>query len=104
MTWFGEIPFKELGMTDEKFSLLKDLALSSDYYQKALEFIKGVSTRKPSSLSLRQRNWLTEIIASLEDKLNKKEAEQLFTEDENRRAKLFFDAQYPSKRRRTWRY
>jgi len=69
VTWHGGVPFKELGMDEEKYGLLKDLAEHSDYWKSALGFIDGVRGKNPSQLTQRQRNWLSQIIESLGEEL-----------------------------------
>ncbi len=66
--WIGssEVPFSELGMTEEKFNLLKNLSGNSGYWMKAHAFVKAITYRKLSSLSDFQRRWLTTIIMDLE--------------------------------------
>ena len=72
MTWVGETPFEEIGMTKGKFDLLNELAYENDYWMKAHMFVKAVTNRKLSSLSDFQRRWLTTIIMDLEQELYKK--------------------------------
>jgi len=69
MTWHGSVPFTEAGMNEEKYSLLKELAKDSYYWKSALDFVNGVSGRALSSLTLRQRNWMVEIITSLGERI-----------------------------------
>ena len=82
MSWIGSprVPFSEIGMTQEKLDLMKELAENNEYWRNASSFIRAVANRKLSSLSLRQRNWIYEIDASLGDELNKKIAKELFDE------------------------
>lgn len=74
MGWIGspEIPFALLGMTQEKLDLLESLSKSGGYWRRSNLFVRAATGRKLSSLSLRQRNWLTEIISSLDVELARK--------------------------------
>ncbi len=76
--WVGATPFKEIGMNEEKMGLLKELAGDNDYWSSASRFIEQVSSRKLSSLTDRQRDWLSNIEASLSDELNKREGVKAF--------------------------
>lgn len=70
MSWVGSVPFEEIGMTSDKHDLLKELAEDGGYWANALSFLEQVSSRKFSTLSKAQRDWITEIEASLADKLS----------------------------------
>ncbi len=72
MTWIGQVPFEDIGMTEDKMILLKELAEDSDYWKKAHGFIRSILGRVPSSLSHNQRSWLTTIILGLDDELNRR--------------------------------
>ena len=72
MTWIGQVPFEELGMTEVKMTLLAELAEDSDYWKRAHGFIRSITGSVPSSLSHKQRSWLTTIILSLDDELYKR--------------------------------
>lgn len=80
MTWLGNIPFKELGMTEQLMDLLKELAEDSDYWRGASSFVRQVADRKLSSLSDNQRDWLSNIIASLAVELNRRAAGEVYLE------------------------
>ena len=54
MTWIGQVPFEDIGMTEDKMILLKELAEDSDYWKKAHGFIRSILGRVPSSLSHNQ--------------------------------------------------
>lgn len=73
-SWIGSngVPFQDIGMTQRKWDLLKEMAEGGGYWATAYQFVRGVTNRKLPSLSLRQRNWLTEIITSLGEELNSK--------------------------------
>lgn len=71
MTWIGDIPFKELGMDEDKMNLLTELAKDNDYWRKAFSFVDQVRDREYSSLSDKQQDWLSNIVASLGVELNK---------------------------------
>lgn len=72
MTWCGSIPFKDLGMTEAKMVLLKELMENSDYWSRAYLFVHAITNRKLSSLSDYQRRWLTEITLALDTELDRK--------------------------------
>lgn len=74
MSWIGSpiIPFEDIGMTQEKWDLLESLSMQGGYWRRAFLFIRGATNRRLSSLSLRQRNWLTEIVYSLDIELERK--------------------------------
>jgi len=78
VTWLGNTPFEELGMTEQLVVLLKELAEDSDYWRKASSFFHQVMGRKLSSLSSAQQDWLSSIVASLEVELNRRTAIDLF--------------------------
>lgn len=74
MGWIGsnETPFAELGMTQDKLTLLQELAEDSPYWTRAHRFVNAVRNRRLSSLSDYQRRWLTTIIMDLDNELYKK--------------------------------
>lgn len=72
MVWIGQVPFEDLGMTEDKMNLLKELAEDSSYWRRAHDFVQSITGCVPSSLSYDQRRWLTTIILSLDDELNKR--------------------------------
>ena len=80
MTWIGEVPFTDLGMTQERIDLLDELAGTNDYWKSARSFLKGVEHREASSLSEKQQDWIENIVASLGVELNRKVAKELFEE------------------------
>lgn len=67
MSWLGsdDTPFKDIGMTESKMVLLEELAEDSSYWFRSQAFVEAARYRKLYSLSLKQRNWLTEIIVAL---------------------------------------
>ncbi len=73
--WVGATPFQEIGMTKEKMQLLRELGPDSDYWKSALGFINQITSRKLSSLTNKQKNWLRNIEAGLSEELNKREEE-----------------------------
>jgi len=77
-SWVGATPFKEVGMTQDKIELMKELAEDSEYWASALKFFNSVASRKLTSLTVRQRDWLFSIEASLSDELNKMAAKEVF--------------------------
>jgi len=72
MTWVGGTPFEDLGMTQEKMDLLKELAEDNEYWERSNMFIRSITNRKLSSLSINQRRWLGDIILALDDELVKR--------------------------------
>lgn len=79
--WEGDTPFKEIGMTEDKMRLLEELAQDNNYWKNSLYFIRSVSSRKLHSLTLRQRNWLFDIDATLGVELNKRTAREVFDDN-----------------------
>ncbi len=78
MNWVGDTPFKELGMDEDKLLLLKEFAEDSEYWKKASSFIHQIVGVKLSSLSDKQKNWLSDIVATLSVELNRRTAKELF--------------------------
>jgi len=72
VTWYGSVPFEDLGMTEAKMVLLEELMEDSDYWSRAYLFVHAITNRKLSSLSDYQRRWLTEIIIALDTELERK--------------------------------
>ncbi len=72
MAWIGQVPFENLGMTEDKMTLLAELAEDSNYWKKAHGFIRSITGRVPSSLGPNQRRWLTTIILDLDNELHKR--------------------------------
>jgi len=72
--WLGSdrVPFQYLGMTRAKWDLLEELSMHSEYWSKAFGFVQSIVNVKLSSLGKAQRNWLTEIILSLDNELYKR--------------------------------
>ncbi len=77
-TWVGATPFMEIGMTEDKMRLFEELAEDNDYWKSSLRFIRQMSSRKLSSLTEKQRDWLENIEASLGVELSKREGEEAF--------------------------
>ena len=82
MTWHGdkEIPFQYLGMRDELWDLLKELAKDVKYWRNALHFMDNAKGKEPSSLTERQRAWLETIVAGLQRELDKEVGKEVFDE------------------------
>lgn len=78
--WVGDTPFKGIGMTKDKMELLKELADDNEYWKSTLKFINQISSRKLSSLTDRQRDWLSNIIASLDVELDRQAPKEVFDE------------------------
>ena len=78
MSWVGDIPFKEIGMNEDKMQLLGELAEDNNYWRNALKFVKQVSSRKLYTLSNSQRGWLFDIDATLGVELNKRATKEVF--------------------------
>ena len=72
MTWVGYTPFKEIGMTEYKMTLLAELAKDEHYWMKAHLFVKSITNRVLPSLSDYQRRWLTTVIMELDIESQKK--------------------------------
>ena len=72
MTWIGQVPFEDIGMTEAKMDLLAELAEDSNYWKKAHSFIHSIAGSVPSSLSNNRRRWLTTIILDLDSELDKR--------------------------------
>ncbi len=66
MTWIGSTPHSGIGMTEEKYSLLKELAQSSEYWRIVLVTVDSTSCLKLTSLSNSQRARLMLIIIELD--------------------------------------
>lgn len=69
MTWIGQVPFEDIGMTEGTMDLLKELAEDSNYWNRAYQFVQSTTNRKLYSLSYSQRQWLTTIILDLNEEL-----------------------------------
>lgn len=78
MSWVGQVPFTELGMTQELMTLLVELSEGGGYWTQAYGFVNNVSGRTLSSLTDRQRDWLDNIVASLNVELNKRTAKEVW--------------------------
>ncbi len=72
MTRIGQVPFEDVGMTEGKMDLMKELAEDSSYWKRAHDFIQSIVGREPSSLTYSQRQWLNTIILGLDDELYKR--------------------------------
>ncbi len=79
--WVGSTPFQEIGMDDDKLELMKELAEDNNYWKGSLGFFRQVASRKLSSLTDKQRDWLYSIEASLSKELSKREGVEAFSED-----------------------
>lgn len=66
MTWIGSTPHHDIGMTDEKYNLLKELALSKEYWHVILVTVDSTAHLQLSSLSNDQRARLASIIIELD--------------------------------------
>lgn len=80
--WHGGVPFKDLGMTSEMMDLLPELAENNDYWAAVSRFIRQVSSRKLSSLTVNQRNWLSDIVAQLSVELDRRTAKEVFRDEQ----------------------
>jgi len=72
MAWIGQVPFEDIGMTEDKMALLAELAEDNKYWKRAHSFIRSIAGSVLSSLSYNQRQWLTTIVLGLDDELNKR--------------------------------
>jgi len=79
-SWVGCVPFSDKGMTQEQVTLMEELAEDNSYWKTALSFIRSSSSRKWGTLSVKQQDWIMDIIASLGVELNRREAEEVFEE------------------------
>lgn len=79
-SWLGGVPFQDQGMTQDMMILMQELAEDEEYWKTALSFVRGSSSRKWSSLSEKQQDWIFTIVASLEVELNKRTAKELYLE------------------------
>lgn len=79
-SWVGGVPFQEQGMTQEKMTLMEELAEESDYWKTSLSFVRSMSSRKLDTLTEKQTDWLLNIIASLGVELNRRIGEEVFKE------------------------
>ena len=64
-SWIGGIPFSEQGMTQDMMFLFAKLAENDEYWKTALSFVRSVSSRKWSSLTEKQQDWIGKICDSL---------------------------------------
>ena len=76
INWGGGVPFKEIGMTQEKMDLMKGLAETSEYWVTTNKFVNSVSSRKIESLTEKQQAWLHRISDSLDEELSKAEGRE----------------------------
>ncbi len=67
MTWTGSTPYRDIGMTDEKYSLLNELALSREYWNVMLITVDSTAHLQLSSLSNDQRARLASIMIELDN-------------------------------------
>ncbi len=72
MAWIGQVPFEDIGMTEDKMGLLDGLAEDSSYWKRAHSFVQSIAGSVPSSLSYDQRRWLSTIILDLDSELDKR--------------------------------
>jgi len=74
MSWIGspEIPFTDIGMTQQKWDLLKELSGDGDYWFRAYYYLLAVRHRILSSLTSSQRGWITTIILSLDTEVERR--------------------------------
>jgi len=86
MTWLGKVPFSEIGMDEDKYTLLKELAEDSEYWRSAYSFIEGVRDRRLFSLTVRQSNWVMTIDAELGVELNRRAVREVFKEAQDESA------------------
>ena len=65
-TWIGATPLTNIGMTEEKYTLLRELAQNNEYWAVVLSTIDAVAHLKLTSLSNSQRVRLALIILELD--------------------------------------
>lgn len=83
MSWLGKSgkpPPIIVQMDEEKRSLLKELAEDNEYWESALNFVNSTGGKDFHSLTDKQADWLTSIMAELEVRLNRRTARELFKE------------------------
>lgn len=80
MGWPSGVPFEEIGMNEDKYTLLKELAKDNSYWESSLSFIEGIRGRNIEGLSDKQSDWLCGISAKLERELDKRVAKEVFSE------------------------
>ena len=68
-TWIDAVPLTDIGMTEEKYVLLRELAQNSKYWVIALHTVDAVAHLKLTSISNSQRARLTSIILELDGAL-----------------------------------
>lgn len=66
MTWIGDTPLKGIGMTDEKYALLCELANSNEYWATVQATVDTCAHVKLTSLSGDQRVRLALVILELD--------------------------------------
>ena len=79
-SWVTSVPYESHGMTQEKMDMMAVLAEDDDYWKTALQFVRSTSGRKFATLSVKQQDWIENIIASLAVEINKKEGMEAFNE------------------------
>ncbi len=79
-SWITSIPYESHGMTQIKMDMMTILAEDDDYWKTALQFVKSTSGRKFATLSVKQQDWVENIVASLDVEINRKEAREAFNE------------------------
>ncbi len=77
-SWIGNIPFAELGMDQDKLTLLGELVEDSEYWRSVSSFIQQIENVKLFTLSDNQRYWLESTIATLAVELNRMTAREVF--------------------------
>lgn len=77
-SWVSGVPFSVVGMTQEKMSLLGELAEDDKYWKTALGFVRSSSTREWTSLTTKQQDWMQNISDSLTVELSRKESREAF--------------------------
>jgi hypothetical protein len=83
MSWAGmnKQPPSIVKLDQEKYALLKELSEDSDYWASALKFVDSVKNRDFYSLTDKQADWLTSIMAELSVRVDRRTAREIFNED-----------------------
>lgn len=86
MSWISgstKPPPRIIRLDREKYDLLKELAEDNDYWASALKFVDSVKNMDFYSLTDKQADWLTSIMAELSVRANKETARGLYSADKS---------------------
>ena len=98
MTWPnpGNASQGSIQLSDEKWTILAELADASEYWSKAHGFLLQHNGRELSSMTDRQVDWYYSIGAALDRELQMREAREVWGVD-GEQAKRMFDELYPGR-------